>query len=94
MDECSICLLELHGDRIDLKCKHFFHKTCLSQLHIWKCPICRDDIDIEKLFNINKNQICDENINTHFGFGYAPVSENGFCRFCRKKSIKSILHDV
>ena len=30
------------------------------------CPLCRDDINIEKLFNINKIQICDKNINIHF----------------------------
>lgn len=46
---CSICMDNMKKDEeyIDIKCKHIFHKDCLTNYlknfnHI--CPICRDEI--------------------------------------------------
>jgi len=53
-EKCTICLTDLEkGDNIlDIKCKHIFHKECLSQYiknynHI--CPVCRQDIGDSKV---------------------------------------------
>jgi len=47
-EECVICLetIESNSRIYELKCKHYFHRTCLEmscQLNN-TCPICRDDL--------------------------------------------------
>ena len=48
-DKCSICMIDIMKDDIilDIKCKHLFHKECLS-IYLSKynhiCPVCRQDI--------------------------------------------------
>jgi ankyrin repeat protein len=42
MDECAICLEELHFNYRLLKCNHIFHTNCVYNLH--KCPLCRRTI--------------------------------------------------
>ena len=62
MDEpvthCAICMdceeNEEHGVMLQLKCKHHFHKNCLSRMRkplqcLYPCPLCR------KLFRIPLN---------------------------------------
>ena len=51
---CSICMDNMKKDDeyIDIKCKHIFHKDCLTNYlqnfnHI--CPICRDEIGETKV---------------------------------------------
>ena len=42
-DECSICYEEMNNDIVFTKCKHKFHKKCLSEWISYKntCPKCR-----------------------------------------------------
>ena len=84
--ECSICLELINKNNIILECNHNFHRDCLKHLKKWNCPICRMNINVPKVFNI-QHAICNSDISTHYGFGYAPVVPNGFCRFCTGKPI-------
>jgi hypothetical protein len=42
-DECSICYEEMNNDIVFTKCKHKFHKKCISEWICYKntCPKCR-----------------------------------------------------
>jgi hypothetical protein len=45
INECSICLQEL-DDKDNLfttSCNHTFHRSCIVQLKIDKCPLCRHE---------------------------------------------------
>lgn len=79
--DCSICLGENTSNIIQLECGHLFHYNCISQLKRWVCPLCRDPIDIQKVFDIT-DKICINDEVFHSGFGYSPVIKNGPCRFC------------
>jgi hypothetical protein len=46
---CPICLIEHEDEDVVriLKCKHFFHKSCIDEWlnkHSYKCPICRCEL--------------------------------------------------
>ena len=59
-DECNICMCEMEdGQEISIlgcNINHYFHKNCFDQ---WmnhksdaKCPLCRRDIEKDKIKNI------------------------------------------
>lgn len=52
-EDCSICLdpMSSHG-RIKLTCGHYFHKECLSQCKVSKCPQCRGGISSDECLTI------------------------------------------
>lgn len=82
MQNCSVCLDNIkENDKIILECNHVFHKDCIKKLNNFICPLCRSNINIKKIFNINY-KICDQNPLTHYGYGYSPFCKNGECRFC------------
>lgn len=43
---CVICmdLMGIPGDRVNLECRHTFHKQCVCQLDMHCCPCCRAPI--------------------------------------------------
>jgi hypothetical protein len=94
MEECSICLdiMDKEPEQLlNLSCGHKFHKECLSYITGNKCPLCRTIIDIKRLFNIpGFVKICC-NDTYHYNFGYAPYINNGPCRFCFGKPLKSYI---
>jgi len=82
MNICSICLEDIEIDSCILTCKHKFHTECIKQLIKLDCPLCRQKIDVNKVFNRNY-KIC---LGNHHAlgtiFGYAPIVPGGYCRFC------------
>jgi signal recognition particle receptor subunit beta len=38
--ECSICLQEISSNLFITKCYHYYHRDCLNQVRIRKCPMC------------------------------------------------------
>lgn len=81
-ETCAICIEELKdyrktGDPKDefrsLKCGHYFHMGCLSQITSFKCPMCRADINKDAIpkwvalrieSNVEKNMIEEHHENT------------------------------
>ena len=90
-DICSICLDNLNTETIILECNHQFHTQCIKKILSPKCPLCRNNIDYKKLFNINQ-KICGGESITHQGFGYSPYLENGPCRFCFGRPLQYYLN--
>lgn len=88
---CSICLEESDNKIITLDCGHIFHEKCIKLLHNFICPLCRKDIDVKKIFNLENEHICNQNYLTHQNLGYCPHIENGLCRFCSGRPINIIL---
>ena len=93
--DCAICLCSLNStinnkNKIDnriikLLCGHRFHLECIKLLKNFKCPLCRQDIELPNL--------CEgKHINTGF---YIPFYKmDGSCRFCKKKSLKGALEQL
>jgi hypothetical protein len=48
MDSCSICLENVHKNKVELACRHSFHKTCIVEWSSYHstCPYCRHPFDI------------------------------------------------
>ena len=50
--ECGICLNRILQGRVRTSCKHNFHRKCICKWLIDfchnSCPICRNDLEIEK----------------------------------------------
>jgi hypothetical protein len=44
MEECSICLEELLGEIVILKCTHKFHNDCIKIVKSGQCPLCRNKL--------------------------------------------------
>lgn len=54
VDKCSICMtsIDMGDTMLDIECKHYFHKECLTEYlkkynHI--CPVCRKEIGESKV---------------------------------------------
>ena len=60
MEECSICLDELFGSIVILKCKHKYHDICIGTWYEsniknntnFVCPQCNTVTDIETIINV------------------------------------------
>ena len=70
---------------VKLLCGHRFHLECIKQLKDYKCPLCRQGIELTNLCQ-------GKHINTGF---YIPFYKmDGSCRFCKKKSLKGALEQL
>lgn len=87
MDNCSICLLDIDNNGIKLNCNHIFHSSCIKKLLKFNCPICREKININKIFNIDY-LVCEEVSEIHQNAGYSPHTQNGSCRYCYGYKLK------
>ena len=71
MEECSICLDELVGSIVILKCKHKYHDICIGTWYEsniknntnFVCPQCNTVTDIETIINVEMNPHFTDNPN-------------------------------
>ena len=84
---CRICLEYYNTDIIKLNCNHIYHKKCLAKLNKYTCPLCRQNIDIYKIFNLsNKLKLC----SCEDG-GYSPLITGGECRVCLGNKLEHLI---
>lgn len=71
MEECSICLDDLVGSIVVLKCKHKYHDICIGTWYEsniknnteFVCPQCNLVTDIETIINIEPESLDKKEIN-------------------------------
>ena len=71
MEECSICLDDLVGSIVVLKCKHKYHDICIGTWYEsniknntdFVCPQCNRVSDIETIINIEPESLNKKEIN-------------------------------